>query len=137
VTWERNQIDLLMQEGTSFTCPWTGRSLPREAYQLDHIVPIAIHPFHEMWNLVPADPAFNMHKKRDRLPNTDVLQSAMPRMEITYGNYAIAPDLAKALRDDVSLRFSLLDVTPTTITRSVVDLVESIAEARNVERFSG
>ena len=48
VTWERNQIDLLMQEGTSFTCPWTGRSLPREAYQLDHIVPIAIHPFHEM-----------------------------------------------------------------------------------------
>lgn len=135
LTWERNRIDLLMDEGAVFVCPWTGKRLGRDAYQLDHIVPIAVHPFNELWNLVPADPRFNMHAKRARLPGATALQTATPRLIRTYDGYETSGELARALHDDVALRFSRPDTSPSGIVRAVRDLVESIAEARNVARF--
>lgn len=135
LSWERNRIDLLLDEGHAFVCPWTARRLARGDYQLDHIVPVAIHPFHELWNLVPADPRFNMHRKRDRLPSTATLAAAGQRLERTYAGYAASRELARALRDDVGLRFHGVDASPGGVARSVADLVESIAAARNVARF--
>jgi 5-methylcytosine-specific restriction endonuclease McrA len=55
LTWERNQVDLLMMQGTTFTCPWTFKTLNRGQYDMDHIIPIAVYPVNELWNLVPAD----------------------------------------------------------------------------------
>ena len=99
LNWERNHIDLLMEEGRAFVCPWTGRTLQRDAYQLDHIVPIAVHPFHELWNLVPADAHFNMHTKRARLPGTEALHAAAPRLVSIYDSYETSTELGRALRD--------------------------------------
>ena len=70
--WERNQVDLLMLEGARFHCPWTGAPLGPGAYDLDHIVPLAVYPFHELWNLVPSNAAFN----RNRQPRFGAAQSA-------------------------------------------------------------
>ncbi|MDZ7802337.1 MAG: hypothetical protein U5K81_16280 [Trueperaceae bacterium] len=82
LSWERNGVELLMREGHAFTCPWTGRRLTPARYQLDHVVPVAVHPFHELWNLVPADPHFNMHRKRDRLPGAAALAGATPHLGV-------------------------------------------------------
>lgn len=58
--WERNAIDVLLLEGQTFVCLWTGRRLgPGVPYAVDHLVPVALYPIHELWNLVPADPNFN------------------------------------------------------------------------------
>jgi hypothetical protein len=133
--WERNHIDILMDEGQRFDCPWTGRPLGRGAYQLDHIVPVSVYPFHELWNLVPSDPRFNMHHKRARLPGGEALRAASVTLEQTYTTYGASTGLSQALRDDVGVRFAGGDATPRGLTVSVARLVESIASARNVARF--
>jgi hypothetical protein len=133
--WERNRIDLLIDEGARFACPWTGRPLQRAAYQLDHIVPVSVYPFHELWNLVPADARFNMHQKRARLPGSEALRMAEPRLEQTYRLYGGSGELTRALIADVAVRFSRVEAVPAAVARAVTDLVESIAAARNVARF--
>ena len=56
LTWERNQIDLLIMEDAEFTCPWTEKPIRQGvAYDLDHILPIAVYPTNELWNLVRAN----------------------------------------------------------------------------------
>lgn len=135
LTWERNRVELLMREGEAFTCPWTAKRLGPERYQLDHVVPVAIHPFHELWNLVPSDPRFNMHRKRDRLPSAQALASAAPHLASAYRAYGSSRDLARALREDVELRFAHSASEPRAIVAAVTDLVESIASLRNVARF--
>ena len=49
LTWERNQIDILIMEGTEFTCPWTEKRITQgTAYDLDHTLPIAVYPTNEL-----------------------------------------------------------------------------------------
>jgi HNH endonuclease len=55
-----------MLEGKTFVCPWTGKQLTPRKYAMDHIVPIAVYPTNELWNLVPSDHYFNLHTKRAR-----------------------------------------------------------------------
>lgn len=133
--WERNEIDLLMMEGARFECPWTGRHLAAREYHLDHIVPVTVYPFNEMWNLVPADPRFNMHGKRGRLPSESSLASASPRLARTYGNYHSSTELAAYLSQDVATRFGSSGDTPEQIVRAVGNLVMQIYAARNLPTF--
>lgn len=135
VDWERNRIDLLLDEGARLVCPWTGRPLARGAYQLDHVVPVSVYPFHELWNLVPADPRFNMHAKAARMPGPEALRAAEPRLAAVYGSYATSPELGSALREDVAVRFARPNAEPVAVAHAVADLVESIATARNLPRF--
>ena len=134
-SWERNRVGLLIDEGREIRCPWTGKHLRRDGFDIDHVVPVSIHPFHELWNLVPSDVAFNRHRKRARLPTASTLNRAVPRLAATYDAYAHEPELAEALRSDVALRFAGAPSSPTAIARSVADLSESIAALRNVARF--
>ena len=133
--WERNQVDLLMLEGARFECPWTGGPLARGAFDLDHIVPLAVYPFHELWNLVPSNVAFNRNRKRARLPGDAAMVEATPRLVRTYATYASSRAMAEALRDDFAVRFSRSDATPSLVAESVRSLVASIGAARNVARF--
>lgn len=139
LTWERNQIDILMMEGVEFTCPWTEKVLSKGvAYDLDHILPVAVYPTNELWNLVPSDPQFNSHQKRDRLPTSQRLESARPHLEKTYQRYKGASKLATVIAEDATLRFSRIQLDTTFAVRlasSVVALVEEVAELRNLARF--
>lgn len=135
LNWERNQVDLLMLEGAAFSCPWTGARLARGRYDLDHIVPVAVYPFHELWNLVPSQPAFNRNTKRARLPSDDAMLAATPRLVATYERYVGSDALASALRADVAVRFARRDAHPDAVAASVRSLVSSIGAARNVARF--
>ena len=133
--WERNQVDLLMLEGAVFACPWTGARLTRGRFDLDHIVPVSVYPFHELWNLVPSQPTFNRNRKRARLPSDEAMVMATPRLVDTYGRYAGSEPLAQALRADLAVRFAQRDARPEAVAASVRSLVSSIGAARNVARF--
>lgn len=143
LTWERNAVQLLVQEGAVFVCPWTGRPLRTpEAFDLDHLVPVAVYPLNELWNLVPADRAFNQHVKRDRLPSDERLAQARPRLAQTYGIYLTSKELAPALRSDATGRFAALsNVTKDSgfsieLAEAVAGFVAHIRDGRGAAVFS-
>lgn len=136
LTWERNQVELLMLEDHRFVCPWTGRLLGSESYALDHVIPVSVYPTNELWNLVPSDPRFNAHTKRARIPTAARMRDSLPLLSQTYANYALSPALGPALDSDLAGRFGLSDVSsPERIANAVAGAALSVAEARGVERF--
>lgn len=141
LTWESNQIDILLLEGEEFRCPWTARRIVSGvSYDLDHLLPLSIYPINELWNLIPADPGFNRHVKRDRLPSTERLFAARSHLEWDYRQYELSPTLSQALREDVRLRFATLrsfsrSSFSDAVTDAVIDLIEQIAQSRNLARF--
>ena len=140
LTWERNQIDILLMEGEQFVCPWTGMNIQNgDCYNLDHLLPVSVYPMNEMWNLAPADPCVNMHEKRDRIPSREALRRARPRLTRTYDQYQELTSLDEALRNDVSLRFSSLPSDDATFSEDVAEaatsLIDRIGTYRNLARF--
>ncbi|HHX45356.1 MAG TPA: hypothetical protein GX714_15410 [Chloroflexi bacterium] len=140
LTWERNKVDMLLREGQVFTCPWTGKRITLGTqYDVDHLVPLAVYPTNELWNLAPSDRWFNEHRKRARLPSDDALARAYPALVETYTAYSRMAALGRTLRDDVSARFTRVNVTRCDFPRQVADAVScfirQLAAARNVARF--
>ncbi len=141
LTWEANQIDLLLMEGQHFFCPWTGKQIVQGVpYDLDHLVPLSVYPTNELWNLMPSEPDFNRNTKRDRLPSQTRLQGARPHLEWGYDQYRKSRPLAQALREDVDIRFATLRarggvLVAGDIAEVVIDLMDQMAESRNLVRF--
>jgi hypothetical protein len=140
LTWERNQVDLLLMEGKEFTCPWTEQRIRRHTrYDMDHLLPVSVYPINEMWNLVPSDPDFNSYTKRDRLPTPDRLAKAEPHLEEAYSNYGTSPGLAQALREDVRVRFSTVQASdtdfPLAVAKAVTYFIDRVADSRSLVRF--
>lgn len=140
LTWERNHIAVLLLEGKTFVCPWTSTPIRHgDRFDIDHLLPIAVYPVNELWNLAPAEPAFNQHTKRDRIPSPARLAAAVPHLAATYGHYAASPALARALADDVGRRFARLAPGPPDfslqVARAAADFVDRVAELRSLQRF--
>ncbi len=140
LTWERHQVDLLLMEGRAFICPWTEkRVIYGIQYDLDHLLPVSLYPINELWNLVPADPDFNSYIKRDRLPTLEKLRQAQPHLELAYRHYSTSNLLLVALQEDVEVRFSTVSPStvsfPLALASAVVDLIDIVAESRNLARF--
>jgi len=140
LTWERNQVELLIMEGSTFICPWTGRIIRQGTpFDLDHLLPLTIYPTNELWNLMPSIPEFNQRIKRDRLPSSQRLAKAQPYFVQNYDLYLLEDELKRALREDVSIRFPIpqtnAKVFSKTLAQSVVSLIEQVADARNIARF--
>ncbi|MBN2147986.1 MAG: hypothetical protein JW726_11385 [Anaerolineales bacterium] len=138
LTWERNQVEILMMEGHIFECPWTGKKLTTASYDLDHLLPLSAYPINELWNLVPANADFNRHKKRDRLPNPTTLQAAKPRLIKAYQNYTTSQQLATVLLYDALMRFNgkvTENDLPGSLATCATQFIETIASARNLATF--
>ena len=138
LTWERNQIEIIMMEGNKFQCPWTGKALNQNDYDLDHLVPISVYPINELWNLVPSDRNFNQHTKRDRLPGVERLDNAYPYLVNTYNLYNISIDLTIVLQQDALIRFDQkvsLERLPESLVVCVADFIKTITDARNLPLF--
>jgi hypothetical protein len=138
--WERNLVDILLMEAYEFSCPWTEKRIKHGvSYDLDHIIPLAIYPTNEMWNLVPSDPKFNSHRKRDRLPSSTKLEKAFPHLVTTYKTYGYQEELSHTLKEDVCGRFLNIDTKsmqfPNLVTKAVTNFVEQIGASRNIARF--
>ena len=140
LTWERNQVELLMMEGALFVCPWTGRVIKEGVpFDLDHLLPLAIYPTNELWNLMPSTPEFNQRVKRDRLPTAQRLARAQPYFVQNYEVYQLNSELKRALQEDASIRFPIQPQKvadfSVALARSVTALIDQVATARNVARF--
>lgn len=140
LTWERNQIDILMMEGETFHCPWTEKCISQGiSYDIDHLFPFSVYPINELWNLVPTDRQFNQHTKRDRVPSVRRLKAAEPILTQTYRSYDKQRELAAALQEDVRLRFAELDSCQTdfeeTVAHAATSLLDEMANYRNLSRF--
>ncbi len=138
LSWERNNIDLLMMEGLEFICPWTEKRIHRGvAYDMDHLLPVSVYPINELWNLIPADPKYNSHVKRGKLPSHEKLHRAKPHLELAYAHYEVSKSLSKALHEDVVIRFAMIQHNsfPQGVAEAVVNLIERVAESRNLARF--
>lgn len=136
LTWERNQIELLMLEGETFVCPWTDKQLTPRKYAVDHIIPIAVYPTNELWNLVPSDHYFNSHTKRARMPTSARMAKAEAKLAHTYSIYLLSSALKDALRSDLKMRFALKETAePEKVADTVARATLAIADARGVERF--
>jgi len=140
LTWERNHINLLLMEGKEFVCPWTETLIVQGIqYDLDHLLPVSLYPINELWNLVPAEPKFNSHIKRDRLPTLEKLRQAQSHLELAYRHYSTSNLLLVALQEDVEVRFSTVSPStvsfPLALASAVVDLIDIVAESRNLARF--
>jgi hypothetical protein len=140
LTWERNNIDILLMEGKEFICPWTARRINKQvAYDIDHLVPVTVYPTNELWNLAPSDPYFNSHIKRNRLPSYEKLILAEPHLELTYTHYESSNLLSQAFREDTIIRFSTLQQEypgfPRAVAKAVIDFIDQIAGSRNLARF--
>jgi hypothetical protein len=137
LTWERNQVDLLLMEGAVFTCPWTQRSLRQSGdYHLDHLVPISLYPVNELWNLVPVDARFNI-VRGNLLPSEDRLATAWPHFVRAYNHYLQSTDLAAALHEDVAIRFVLPQQPdfPEAVANAAADFIQQMSATRNIARF--
>ena len=142
LTWERNHVNVLLLEGRAFACPWTGHPLCKpDDYDLDHLLPLAVYPVNDLWNLVPADRKAN-NDKRDKLPSLERFAAALPRVTGAYENYLAADALRPVLREGARLRF--LDATlasddPATFAPALAQatgrFIEHIAATRNVATF--
>jgi hypothetical protein len=137
--WERNQVDLLLLERIAFTCPWTRKLIQRPGdYDLDHLLPLAVYPVNELWNLLPVDREFNQRIKRDRVPSSQRLQEAEPWLAAAYKGYAHSPLLAAAIQEDASLRFMAVRDQlnfATALAHRAVGFIDGVAAARYVTRF--
>lgn len=139
LTWERNQVNILLHEQVVFICPWTQKRLTKpEQYDLDHLLPLKLYPINELWNLLPVDPVFNQRTKRDYLPSSERLASAMPHFAAAYANYTQLPSLNQALRAEAGLRFTSLGSPsdlPAQLAYHTASFIKDVAEARFVTRF--
>jgi hypothetical protein len=140
LTWERNHVEVLLLEGETFTCPWTERRIGQGTpFDIDHLLPLAVYPMNDLWNLVPADPEFNQHNKRDRIPSLERLQRAEPHLAQTYRLYSASQPLHTALVSDAAQRFrSLLPADtsfPQQVASAAIRLVDNVAIYRNLARF--
>ena len=139
LSWERNQVDILLHENHYFTCPWTQKRLTQpQHYDLDHLLPLAVYPVNELWNLLPVDREFNQHTKRDKVPNVQRLTAAEPLLAAAYSTYHQSPALQKAVREDAALRFAGLSTDHTfaaILASRAVRFIDDVAAARYVQRF--
>ncbi|SFR47933.1 HNH endonuclease [Marinobacter daqiaonensis] len=60
-------------------CMWTGRSLSRERYDIDHCFPWSRWSNNDLWNLFPASHLANAAKS-EKLPSDSLLKQARPRI---------------------------------------------------------
>jgi len=136
LTWERNQVELLMLEGHQVTCMWTGRTLNNQPFDMDHIIPISLFPINETWNLVPSEPNFNSHVKAHKMPDVGRKAHVLAELEKVYTLYRKSIALSQSLERDTFTRFnSLSNISALDLSKSVVAMVYAISDARNAPRF--
>ncbi|MBC6700100.1 HNH endonuclease domain-containing protein [Hymenobacter puniceus] len=138
LSWERNQIDILLHENIQFTCPWTQKVISHpQHYDLDHLLPLTIYPINELWNLLPVDRQYNQHTKRDRIPDASKLAAAEPWLTKAYANYRKLATLKSAVQEDAMLRFFGLEMIDfeAQLARRAVRFIDEIATARFAQRF--
>ncbi len=85
----RGIVEAMKQNHQAPCCVWTGESLARRQYEVDHCFPYANWFNNDLWNLMPATKQAN-GSKSNKLPTGELLIFAKPRIqewwEMAYGS---------------------------------------------------
>lgn len=103
--------DVVFDELGTITCIYTGKTLIKSSYAVEHFIPYSFVSHDLIWNLIPADPAFNSAKS-NRLPLFDlhfpaffelqqqafsIIKERAPRSTLLEEYLTIFPDLDQQL----------------------------------------
>lgn len=136
LTWERNQLELLMLEEGGLRCFWTGKLLDASSYDVDHIIPVSTYPINELWNLVPANSEYNRFTKRDRMPDLSWQPVMAERLPQLYQAYFDQPAMRSTLKKGVQHRFGYTMIeSAQDLSESAIQLIYAIGESRNTPTF--
>ncbi len=75
----RNIVEAMRNGNTAPDCVWTGDSLARKKYEIDHCFPYANWFNNDLWNLMPATDKAN-GQKSNKLPAGELLLSSKDRI---------------------------------------------------------
>lgn len=137
--WERNRFIAVMGQNVRFQCPWSKAIISVDsAFEVDHLIPVSVYPFNEIWNLVPTLPDAN-NWKRDKIPSKRLLDEARPILQRTYQTYHDHDgELKEALVVESHARFSTLGDSasqlPFDLSHNVIDFMDYTAQIRNLGR---
>lgn len=53
-------------------CVWSGKNLEDRRFEVDHIIPFTLWRNNDLWNMMPAEPKYNLLKS-DKLPGHELL----------------------------------------------------------------
>jgi len=111
LTQQRTQFwDIVVKELGSVKCIYTGEKLTIGNYAVEHFIPYNFVSHDLIWNLIPADKAFN-NSKSDKLPSmekyfnsffglqktaVEIVKEKYPRNKLLEDYLTIFPDLDKS-----------------------------------------
>lgn len=111
LTQQRTQFwDVVVKELGSVECIYTGEKLTIGNYAVEHFIPYNFVSHDLIWNLIPADKAFN-NSKSDKLPSlekyfhsffslqktaVEIMKEKSPRNKLLEDYLTIFPDLGKS-----------------------------------------
>lgn len=70
LTKQRKFWDTFIDSVDDFSCIYTGKSLVKNAYDVEHFIPWSFVTHDQLWNLLPADSSINS-SKGNKLPSLD------------------------------------------------------------------
>lgn len=71
---DTGQARLLYAQKDNLTCVWSGKTLLKNRFDVDHILPWSFTHNNALWNLMPASPSVN-RTKSDKLPGFEFFYS--------------------------------------------------------------
>ncbi|GEM49183.1 HNH endonuclease domain-containing protein [Deinococcus cellulosilyticus] len=135
LSYERNQLRVLMLEGLLDRCPWSRKPLKPDDFDVDHLIPMSILPINEWWNLLPADPHFNRHVKRDRMVNVQDQEVVQRRLQHLFEAYWEGENVSRQVEQDALKRFGLTRWDTGRLAAEVTHMSLQVADFRQAERF--
>ncbi|WP_051963202.1 HNH endonuclease [Deinococcus misasensis] len=135
LSYERNQLRVLMLEGMLTRCPWSRKPLKPDDFDVDHLIPVSILPINEWWNLLPADPQFNRHVKRARMVDAEDRALVESRLRHLFHAYREVDSLGGQVQRDALKRFGLSAWDSDRLASEVTHMSLQVADFRQAERF--
>lgn len=90
---DTGQARLLYAQKENLTCVWSGKTLLKNRFDVDHILPWSFTHNNALWNLMPASPSVN-RAKSDKLPDFEFFYSRKDKITDNWRYLAdTAPNL--------------------------------------------
>lgn len=128
-------------KGCDLVCPYSGRRLQdidQDRFELDHVIPIAVYPINDLWNLLPVFGKCNSGSggKFDKIPAKEVLYGSVRIIGDIY-EYYLDTDYSRLFQSQYKLRL-VADTfgNKDWLANRAVAFMDSVAESRSVMRWN-
>lgn len=123
------------QRQVALSCTWTGVSVPKDKFDVDHIIPFSLWHNNDLWNLVPASPRAN-NQKSDKLPTRELMHRCRDNI---IGHWEVLRTAHTARFDHEAARMAgqkqLADNWQASVFQAVTNAIEYTAVQRGSERW--